>query len=189
MWSTIPAMLFCMATPATQAAELRTLCVVSAKQEPAPSIGAALSAHELGPTEMGDRLFGQVTWLTDASDARPVMGEIEAYRDLAPGWDGAAGRPALQWSIDAAIAYVAALPPDVRDPVPMISPMGELGLYWMEGPAYAEIGFDDAGACFMFAEAPGKSPVHFDDFMPGDFAVMATLRGIMGFLESAPVAA
>ncbi len=71
----------------------------------------------------------------------------------------------------------------------MISPAGETGLYWMRGDAYAEVGFDEGGTCYMFAEAPSMTSVYFDDRAPDDQALLAALRSTLGFAENVPLAA
>ncbi len=188
MRSTVPALLFCMTAPVTQVVELRSLHVLL-RQEAAPSIVGALFGRELPPSIMRGSYAGQATWLMETQDARPVLQEIESYAGLEPGWDGGEGRPGLRWSVDAAVSFAASLSAEIPDPVPMLSSSGEVGIYWMRGGAYAEIGFDQTGTCFLFAEAPGMVPVHLDDMSPDDPAVLAALRDVLDLTESVPLAA
>lgn len=183
MRSTVPALLFCMAAPVTQVMELRALNPIAAL-DAVPSVSGGLFGHVPAPTEMGGRYPQQSLWLTVTSDARPVVHEIESYARLEAGWDGNEGRTGLRWSVDAAIAFAASLPFDVADPIPMISSAGEAGLYWMRSGAYAEVGFDEGGTCYMFAEAPGMASVHFDDKAPDDPALLAALKSTLGFAEN-----
>lgn len=186
MRSTVPVLLFAIAAPVTQAKELMQLFEPVQVPHAGSSATGAFQRHDAAPSEIVSPYSARITVV---KAVRPVLQEIAVYRDMSIGWDGEAGRPALSWSADAATALIETLPPEIPDPVPMIAASGEVGIYWMDGEAYAEIGFEPEGTCFMFAEAPGVAPIHLDDRDLRDPALMAALRRILRLDRMVPLAA
>lgn len=80
-----------------------------------------------------------------------VLLELASYQDLTPGWDGPHSQGPTQASVDAAKNFVSKIPAGLPLPIPMISPTGEVGVYWDEISGYADVSFDRDGVASFFA--------------------------------------
>lgn len=89
---------------------------------------------------------------------------IWEYEGLPERWDGDCGQPAPEEAAAAARAFLAALPDGVPEPSIMISPDGEIWLYWSDKSYYAEAGFQSGGESYFFSKGSGRTPMHLDDY-------------------------
>lgn len=63
--------------------------------------------------------------------------EMEQYRYLEDGWDGAGSVPPSRQSVDAAVELLKSLPRDVSAPEATVSSDGVVGWFWDTGRVYA----------------------------------------------------
>lgn len=106
---------------------------------------------------------GECIAITNADESRPSLAIDPAYRSsfdelkeyflLNAGWDGyeaaAPNKLAIQHAMSLlSIAWEHQLPP----PRAMVSPTGEVGLYWRHGGCYAELGIDGSDSFYWFVE-------------------------------------
>ena len=104
---------------------------------------------------------------------------IREYEGLPEGWDGDCGRPASEEAAGAARAFLAALPDGMPEPSTMISPDGEVGLYWTQDGYYAEAGFQSGGQSYFFSKGSGRTPMHLDDYAPSEPSIHQELASAL----------
>ena len=112
--------------------------------------------------------------------------QFQMFQDMEPGWNGLDGLPATLETIKAADAFLDALPFGLPEPRAMLSPNGEIGLFWSVNGYYAEAGFQGKSSYF-FSEGQGRIPVGVDNFALSDDLVYDELAGAL--LETFQLAA
>ncbi len=88
-----------------------------------------------------DRAISRVEWLRS---------ELMNYQHLPAGWDGEGSLPADPLHIAAASALLEVLPAGLPLPKPMLSPDGELGLYWKDDRLFADAVIEDKNHFSLF---------------------------------------
>ena len=81
------------------------------------------------------------------------MREVLAYGEFADGWNGVGTKAPTLEAIDAATAFINAVPARLPLPRPMLSSNGEIGLYWGLDGGYAEATFERNGDFAFFSRA------------------------------------
>jgi hypothetical protein len=108
--------------------------------------------------------------ITRADFAPVTAAALMGYQDLSENWDGEGARAPSSTAIASALRMLAATPTILEAPKPMVIASGEVALYWDYGDTYAEIGFEENGKYYAYAESPGFEPVHLDDVYVEDEA-------------------
>lgn len=170
--STLPTLFLALSVPATQiVAYGRESLVAMGGQE------ALVSRDMLRPTAIREHavathtLMSREAWLAifGIQDRfQEALQQIWEYEGLPEGWDGDMGQSASEEASDAAREFLRALPDGVPEPSTMISPDGEIGLYWAEGDYYAEVGFQSGNRSYFFSKGAGRTPVYLDDYEPSE---------------------
>lgn len=91
-----------------------------------------------------DRAISRLEWL---------RAELLSYQDLPVGWDGEGSIPAKPEHIAAASSLLEAIPAGIPLPKPMLSPDGELGLYWKSDRWFADAVIEDANHFSLFVRS------------------------------------
>ena len=76
---------------------------------------------------------------------------LKDYGLLSDGWDGIGSKAPLAEAVATAVGFVERLPSGTPLPKPMLSPSGEVGLYWDIGAIYADVTFAGGGAFSLFS--------------------------------------
>jgi hypothetical protein len=128
--------------------------------------------------------------VTRADFAPATAGTLMSYQHLAENWDSeGAAAPSLE-AISGALCMLAATPPSLEPPKPMILASGEVALYWDYGDTYAEIGFDENGRYYAYAERPGFDSVHLNDVNVEDSADLTVFpMDVLEILTAEPLRA
>lgn len=91
-----------------------------------------------------------------------VLKKIDEYTSLPDGWDGddaLSPRSDVRFDVE---RFLGGLGNNIVEPTPMISPDGEVALFWEKDEAYAEIGFDRAGGNYFFIDGSEVVSIHRD---------------------------
>lgn len=83
--------------------------------------------------------------------------ELRSYGQLTADWDGFGAVAPQQDHIVQAMKIVDHLPPGFAVPKPMLSSAGEIGLYWDEKQAYADISIEENGLAAVFLKTKGAN--------------------------------
>lgn len=102
--------------------------------------------------------------------APATAAELISYQGLGDNWDGEGALAPSLGAIGSALRMLAAVPMQLEAPKPMVLASGDVAIYWDYGDTYAEIGFDDDGKYYAYAERPGFEPVHLNDISAEDEA-------------------
>jgi hypothetical protein len=81
-----------------------------------------------------DHVISRIEWLRS---------ELASYQNLPAGWDGEGSLPADPMHISAASTLLELIPAGIPLPKPMLSPDGELGLYWKGDRWFADAVIED----------------------------------------------
>lgn len=76
--------------------------------------------------------------------------DLQGYLPLVDGWAGPGSLAPLKQAIDTATQFVDRLPPGIPLPKPMLSNLGEVGLYWDVGAVYADVNFEEGQLVSLF---------------------------------------
>ena len=82
-----------------------------------------------------------------------LMREVLSYPDCEDDWNGEGTLGPSQHAVDAATAFINAIPARLPLPRPMLSADGEIGLYWALGGGYAEVTFNASGEIVFFSRS------------------------------------
>ena len=82
-----------------------------------------------------------------------VREEIEAYEGLSDGWDGPSSKAPSKDSVELAKDMLEQLPQALPIPKSMLSPSGEIGLYWNLSHRFADIVLEESGTLSVFIRA------------------------------------
>jgi hypothetical protein len=94
--------------------------------------------------------------------------EIEQYKnEYQDGWDGPRSKGPTELATRAALSAIARIPSGMPLPKTMLSPNGDLGLYWDMPVAYADLSFDADGQITFFARNEEGAEC-FADLDPGE---------------------
>lgn len=101
-------------------------------------------------------------------ELHPLLGEIQSYRTMPPNWDGYDGIPVHEQVIKDACKFLELFPFNYGDrpialPLPAPSGDGEMGLYWKNDTAFAEVSFNGNGKISFFASKGTHELDSFDD--------------------------
>ncbi len=91
----------------------------------------------------------QATQLVNAREL--LKSETKAYSLLEAGWDGEGSQPPSKIAMNNALRSIDAIPARLPLPRPMLSPNGELGLYWDLDGGYAELSVETNGQMSFFS--------------------------------------
>lgn len=93
--------------------------------------------------------------------------EINSYSKLEQGWDGADGIPPTQKNLELSTSFLAKLPSKVMPPKTMLSSNGEIGFYWSNSEAYADIAISDDASISMFTKIKSNTndQLKIEDFV------------------------
>jgi len=119
----------------------------------------------------------------------PVFTELLGYKSFVDGWDGDGSLAPSASDIHDAIAFVEMLAPYLPLPGAMLSPEGQIGLYWNTPIAYVDINFDSNGTISIYTRGRGAQPSaeqYVDNLNPRD---VATLLPILDVLKPMKIAA
>jgi len=94
---------------------------------------------------------------------RRLANELRCYSGFTDNWDGEGASSPDEGAINAALKFLNLVPVGVGAPNVMLLASGEPAFYWEVGGVYAEIGFDQHGQYYAYAERPNWPPVHIDD--------------------------
>lgn len=98
--------------------------------------------------------------------------DINSYSKLDQGWDGADGIPPSQKNIELSTSFLAKLPSKVMPPKTMLSSNGEIGFYWSNSEAYADIAISDDESISMFTKIKSNTN---DQFKIENFVEVASI--------------
>lgn len=89
---------------------------------------------------------------TQTLDGRWVRlrNKISAFRRLPQGWNGEGTAPPESAHVDAILNALAQLPQDLLLPKPLLSDDGEIGVYWSNGSAFADLTIDADGEMSLY---------------------------------------
>jgi hypothetical protein len=76
--------------------------------------------------------------------------ELASYASLKEGWDGQGSVTPSGNDLDRAARFAESLPSGLPLPRPMVSGGGEVGLYWDDESAYADIQFEPEGTISLY---------------------------------------
>ena len=122
-------------------------------------------------------------------DRAAVLAELDSFRDFKPGWDGVRSIPIPDAAIDAAKAFVEALPDNTVALEACPHGDGAAGLFFDERVGnraniifYADIMFRGEGQMAFYAEgggvvAKGSAPWPGDGSIPADLSAALVLAG------------
>lgn len=79
-----------------------------------------------------------------------VINRLLSWAELNDGWDGEDSIAPTRASILKAIDLIKLAPADVPLPKPMLSPSGEVGLYWDLSDRYVDLEFSDSGLFSLY---------------------------------------
>lgn len=82
-----------------------------------------------------------------------ALEEMNGYRFLAAGWDGAGSIPPKPDLVDAAISFFKALPCDICPPEASVAADGSVSWFWNTDAIYATASFTKAGRFAYYAKA------------------------------------
>ena len=99
---------------------------------------------------------------------RHTIAQLLAYRSLEENWDYAGAEAVRPDAVNDAIRMIEVMPTTLGAPKPMVLASGDVAIYWENGAAYAEIGFNGDGTYYAFGECPGLPSVHLDDVLLTD---------------------
>jgi hypothetical protein len=88
---------------------------------------------------------------------------LRSYSGFTANWDGEGASSPDEGAIKAALKFLNFVPIGVGVPNVMLLASGEPAFYWEVGDVYAEIGFDQHGRYYAYAERQNWPPVHIDD--------------------------
>lgn len=94
-----------------------------------------------------------------------VYSELESYLSLTNGWDGVGSIAPKEHDVARALALIGSLPSSFPLPTPMVSPNGELGLYWDTGANYADINFEPDGKISLYSRS--RASPEIEKFIDG----------------------
>jgi hypothetical protein len=84
-----------------------------------------------------------------------LKSELRRYLTLPDEWDGPESRCPEKKAIDNAFHFIDLLPRGIPLPKPMLSPYGEVGLYWDVGDIYADVAFEGEADLSLFIRNRG----------------------------------
>lgn len=107
-----------------------------------------------------DRSISRLDWLRS---------ELFSYQDLAAGWDGEGSVPVNPAHVAAASSLLEIIPAGIPLPKPMLSPDGELGLYWKDDRWFADAVIEDSAHFSLFVRSlkEGNREVFIDSISIG----------------------
>jgi hypothetical protein len=94
---------------------------------------------------------------------RRLVTDLKSYAGFTANWDGEGASSPDQRAINSALKFLNFVPIGVGVPNVMLLASGEPAFYWEVGDVYAEIGFDQHGQYYAYAERQNWRPVHIDD--------------------------
>jgi hypothetical protein len=116
------------------------------------------------------------------ADDRPVdpvewlKAELMSYAYLTDGWDGVRSVPPRAGHLDDAKHFISLLPPGLSLPKPMLSPNGEVALYWRTDRLFADAVMEGTGRFSLFVRTQAQLPdEQFADDLVIDETIGATL--------------
>jgi len=126
----------------------------------------------------------QITGFND-----PVFAELLSYKSFSDGWDGEGSLAPSHRDIDVAIAFTAMARDYLPLPTAMISPEGQIGLYWDTPLAYIDINFDVNGTLSIYSRRRDISKDNESYMANQDPSDVQTLLPIMEVLNPMQMAA
>lgn len=105
-------------------------------------------------------VIGTQSYIEESTDTYfdSVYTEIEKYRALTPGWDGVGSVPPGSEHIERVISFINTIPTSLPLPKAMLSPEGNIGLYWSSDSSYADITFEDNSKIFLYTRDRMQNP-------------------------------
>jgi hypothetical protein len=135
---------------------------VTALHLPSPPVGQSGTRddYSAGSYPLG----ASGSFLITNSWSRPApLPFIEAYSDMLSllsneeGWDGVESKPVSRKSVERALDFLSALPPDVPKPEASASSDGTVDWYWRAGSSAATVTFFETGNASYFSVTPAGS--------------------------------
>lgn len=119
-------------------------------------IDTAVTVLNVGPKAVSEATVHYDAPLYFASSKQnAAKDELRSYGQLGANWDGFGAVAPLRDHISHAIKIIDQLPPGFAVPKPMLSADGEIGLYWDEKHAYADISIEENGLAAIFLKTKG----------------------------------
>lgn len=130
-----------------------TACELLSTSAAAPSLAPAYLAT--------DRAIDPIAWLKV---------ELDTYAKVEAGWDGPRSLAPDPSHVEEAKAFVDLLPAGLLLPKPMLSPTGEIGLYWRGEGLFADVVMEGKNKVSIFVRsgAAGAHEEFLDDVVLDD---------------------
>lgn len=136
-----------------------------------------------------DRRNAARTSIQHVTYNEPVYAELLSYKSFSDGWDGEGSVAPSLTDIEAAIAFVEMAVDYLPTPGAMLSPQGQVGLYWNTPSAYIDINFDSNGTISIYSRNRRETP-NAENFVDNlDPRNVQTLLPIMEVLNPMKMAA